>query len=91
MSRPVTSMQQPLPSCSRRTRQPVSMATKSKPTEITTDTDDTLHEEPQHPQFEPGERVRDIYGRMHVVVEQVGCAVFVVGGGWFHPTKVFPV
>jgi hypothetical protein len=35
--------------------------------------------------------VRDIYGRAHVVAEQIGCAVFVEGGGWFHPTKVFPV
>ena len=67
------------------------MATKSTPAEITTDADYTLPEEPQHPQFAPGLKVRDIYGRMHEVVEQVGCAVFVAGGGWFHPTKVFPV
>ncbi|MFN7588372.1 MAG: hypothetical protein ACK501_01210 [Planctomycetota bacterium] len=40
---------------------------------------------------EPGQKVRDIYGRAHVVAEQIGCAVFVEGGGWFHPTKVFPV
>lgn len=90
MSRPVTAMQQRRPSCSRRTRQPVVMATKSKPAAITTEADDTLHEDPQHPQFAPGQKVRDIYGRTHVVAEQVGCAVFVAGGGWLHPTKVFP-
>lgn len=56
------------------------MATKSKPAEITTDADDTLPEEPQHPQFAPGQKVRDIYGKGHVVVEQIGCAVYLRAG-----------
>ena len=66
------------------------MATKPTPAEIPTDADDTLHEEPQHRQFAPGQKVRDIFGKVHVVAEQVGCAVFVVGGGWFHPSKIHP-
>lgn len=66
------------------------MATKPTPTEIPTDPD-AMPDEPQHPQFEPGQKVRDVFGKVHVVAEQVGCAVFVEGGGWFHPTKVFPV
>jgi hypothetical protein len=66
------------------------MATKPTPAEILTDAD-AMPEEPQHPQFAAGQRVRDLFGRVHVVAEQIGCAVFVEGGGWFHPTKVFPV
>lgn len=68
------------------------MATKSTPAQITTDADDTLPEEPQHPQFAPGQKVRDIYGMVHVVAEQIGCSVYVVGqNGWFHPTKVYAI
>ena len=65
------------------------MATKPTPTEIQTDAD-AMPDEPQHPQFVPGQKVRDVFGRVHVVAEQIGCAVF-VEGGWFHPTKVFLV
>lgn len=54
--------------------------------------DETLHEEPQHPQFAPGEKVRDIFGKVHTVAEQIGCSVYVVGqNGWFHPSKIHPV
>jgi hypothetical protein len=66
------------------------MATKPTPTEIPTDAY-AMPEDHAHPQFEPGQKVRDVFGRVHVVAEQVGCAVFIAGGGWFHPTKVFPV
>jgi hypothetical protein len=65
------------------------MATKPTPAEIPTDADSSLPEDYVHQQFEPGQKVRDSYGKVHVVAEQVGCAVFVAGGGWFHPTKVF--
>lgn len=65
------------------------MATKPTPAEIPTNAD-SMPEEQQHPQFAPGQTVRDIYGKVRVVAEQIGCAVF-VDGGWLHPTKVFPV
>lgn len=46
----------------------------------------------QHPQFVPGQKVRDVFGRVHEVAEQVGCAVYLKGqSGWFHPAKLFPV
>jgi len=66
------------------------MATKPTPTEIPTDAD-AMPEDPQHAHFTPGQKVRDVFGHVHVVAEQIGCAVFAEGGGWFHPTKVFPV
>ena len=66
------------------------MATKPTPAEIPTDAD-AMPEDHVHPQFEPSQKARDVFGRVHVVAEQIGCAVFVEGGGWFHPTKVFPV
>lgn len=90
MSRAVTSMQERRPSCPQRTRQPVAMATKPTPAEITTDAD-AMPEDHAHPQFEPSQKARDVLGRVHLVAEQIGCAVFVEGGGWLHPTKVFPV
>lgn len=44
------------------------------------------------PEFAPGALVRDCYGAVHEVREQVGCAVYVKGQrGWFHPTKLFLV
>ena len=42
-----------------------------------------------YPHFAPGTKVRDIFGKEHVVIEQVGCAVFMKCGKQFHPTKVF--
>ena len=54
--------------------------------------DDDAVPEPDYPTFAPGTRVRDVYGNVHVVAEQVGCAVYVRGSNaWFHPTKVFVV
>ena len=67
------------------------MAKKSKPARIPTDADASLPEDHVHPQFVPGQKVRDVFGKVHEVTEQIGCAVFVAGGGWFHPAKVFLV
>jgi hypothetical protein len=54
--------------------------------------DDYTVPEPDYPTFAPGTRVRDVYGNMHVVAEQVGCAVYARGSNaWFHPAKVFVV
>lgn len=64
------------------------MAMKPKPAEITTDADDTLHEEPQHPQFAPGQKVAISTAACTRSSSRSG-AVFVAGGGWFHPTKVY--
>lgn len=53
--------------------------------------DDDFPAEPDYPQFAPGTRVRDCYGRDHVVSRQSGCAVFTTDGKHFHPTKAFAV
>lgn len=91
MTRPDTDVQQPRPSCFGQTRQPVAMAKKSKPAALPTDADASLPEDHVHPQFVPGQKVRDVFGKVHVVAEQVGCAVYLRGqAGWCHPAKLFP-
>ena len=91
MTRLDTDVQQPRPSCFGRPRQPVVMAKKSKPAAIPTDADTSLPQDHQHPVFLPGQKVSDVFGKEHVVAEQVGCAVYVQGSrAWFHPTKLFP-
>jgi sarcosine oxidase gamma subunit len=46
-----------------------------------------------YPTFEPGQKVRTIYGKIRTVLFQCGCQVFVVeeSNGWYHPTKVWPI
>ena len=67
------------------------MAKKSKPARIPTDADTSLPDDHVHPQFAPGQKVRDVFGKEHEVAEQVGCAVYLKGqAGWVHPTKLFP-
>ena len=60
---------------------------KTNPKEI--DADRAPATGADYPHFAPGTKVRDSFGKEHVVIEQVGCAVFVKGGKHFHPTKVF--
>lgn len=69
------------------------MAKKQTPSPATSDNAVAQPEsEHQHPQFAPGQKVRDLYGRVHEVAEQVGCAVYLKGqSGWHHPAKLFPV
>jgi len=45
-----------------------------------------------YPTFEPGQRVRTIYGEIRTVLFQHGCQVFVEEecNGWYHPTKIWP-
>ena len=67
------------------------MAKKSKPASLPTDADASLPEDHVHPQFATGQTVGDVFGRVHEVAEQVGCAVYLKGqAGWVHPTKLFP-
>jgi hypothetical protein len=44
-----------------------------------------------YPTFEPGEKVRTVYGEIRTVLFQRGRQVFVEeeSRGWYHPTKVW--
>jgi hypothetical protein len=43
-----------------------------------------------YPNFEKGQKVRDLYGDVFTVLYQNGCMVFVeeLSNSWFHPTKI---
>ena len=44
---------------------------------------------PEYPEFTSGQKVRDIFGKTHVVLAQNGCQVFFEDGGYAHPTKIW--
>lgn len=68
----------------------ITMAKKISQSRLPTDTEVAPPEaDYHHPQFVPGQRVRDLFGKPHIVAEQIGCSVYVAGqNGWFHPSKV---
>lgn len=42
--------------------------------------------------FRAGQKVRDIFGRTHIVAEQFECCVYFRGeSGWAHPANLFAV
>lgn len=69
----------------------ITMAKKISQSKLPTDTDVAPPEaDYQHPQLVPEQWVRDVFGRVQEVAEQIGCAVYLKGqAGWVHPAKLF--